>query len=278
MTLAGAVQIETGPQPPRARGAVRLSVKPRDGGQGLDDLRMSGSLKLVFPRPTGAAFDAVLVNTAGGVTGGDRFGTEARAQAGTRLALTTQAAERAYRAAGAEPGRISTRLAVDAGALLAWLPQETILYDGANLDRRLVADLAGDARLLLVEPVIFGRALMGEELRNTRFCDRVEIRRDGALAWLDATRLDGDIAARLDRPGVAGGARAAALIVYAGPDAAPMRDRLRALLPETAGASLVGDGLLVARVVAADGYVLRQTLVPALKLLNDTEIPRPWML
>lgn len=278
MTLAGAVETVEATAPPRARGAVRLSVKARDGRTVLDGLRVAGSLKLAFPRPVGTGFDAVLVNTAGGVTGGDRFTTEVAARAGTALTLTTQAAERAYRAQGPAPGRVSTRLAVADGARLAWLPQETILFDGADFARSLVAELEPGARLLLVEPVVFGRTLMGEELRRARFSDRVEIRRGGATLWFDATRLAGDVAATLDRPAVAAGARAAALVVYTAPDAEPMRDRLRALLPVTGGASLVAPELLVARIVAKDGYALRQTLVPALKLLNENAIPRPWML
>ncbi|MCB1337390.1 MAG: urease accessory protein UreD [Maritimibacter sp.] len=278
MTLAGAVETTEASAPPRARGAVRLSVKPLGRQTALDGLRVSGSLKLVFPRPVGDGLDAVLVNTAGGVTGGDRFTAELRAETGTALTLTTQAAERAYRALGDDPGRIATKIAIEPDARLAWLPQETILFDGANLARSLVADLAGTARFLLVEPVLFGRRLMGEELRRARFTDRVEIRRDGRTLWLDATRLAGDIAATLDRPAIAAGGRAAALVVYAAPDAEPMRDRLRALLPATAGASLAAPDLLVARFVAADGYALRETLVPAIKLLNRNEIPRPWML
>lgn len=263
---------------PRARGQVRLTLKPGPAGGAIDALRMSGSLKLVFPRPTGRAFDAVLVNTAGGVTGGDRFVTEAGAQAGTHLAITTQAAERAYRASGDTPGRISTHLSLGPGAHLAWLPQETILFEGAHLVRRLHVDMAADARFLMVEPVVFGRAAMGEELRDARFHDRVEINRAGAPLWLDAVRLEGDLAAQMDRAVFGKGARAMASLVYAGPDAEAFLDRLRALLPDTAGASLVRDGLLAARLLAPDSYTLRQSLVPALKLLNHDEIPRPWML
>lgn len=263
---------------PRARGHVRLTLKPGPAGGAIDALRVSGSLKLVFPRPSGTAFDAVLVNTAGGVTGGDRFCAEAEAGPGTSLAITTQAAERAYRATGDEPGRMSTQLTVAAGARLAWLPQETILFEGAHLARRLQVDMAGDARFLMVEPVIFGRAAMGEELRAAGFHDRVEIRRAGELVWLDAVRLEGDLAAQMDRAALGKGARAMASLIYAGPDAAALLKRLRALLPETAGASLVREGLLAARFLAPDSYILRQSLVPALKLLNHDEIPRPWML
>lgn len=263
---------------PRAVGAVRLSTKPGPRGTVLDGLRVSGSLKLLFPRPSGLGLDAVLVNTAGGVTGGDRVTTEAHVGGGTTLTLTTQAAERAYRARDAVPGRVSTEITVEADANAAWLPQETILFDGAYLARRLTVALAETSRFLMVEPLVFGRAAMGEELRAARFRDRIEITRSGAPLYTDAIRLTGDIAATLDRPAIANGARAMASLVYAAPDAAAMVDRLRALLPEAAGASLIRDGLLAARLLAPDAWTLRQSLVPAIKLLNSNEIPRPWML
>ena len=263
---------------PRAIGAVRLAAKRGATADALSALRMSGSLKVLFPRPQGRALEAVLINTAGGVTGGDRFSTEAEAGEGAALSLTTQAAERAYRAGGATPARLATRLVAGPGARLAWLPQETILFQGANLVRTLSVDLAPDARFVMVEPVIYGRTAMGEELTGARFHDRVEIRRAGAPLWLDALRLEGDIAARLDRPALGRGARAMASLVYVGADAEAWLDRLRALLPVTAGASLVRPGVLAARLLAADGYSLRQSLVPALKLLNDNTIPKPWML
>ncbi len=263
---------------PRAQGAARLSAKRVDGASRIDALAMSGSLKLLFPRPAGPALEAVMVNTAGGITGGDQFTCDGEAGAGAALSLTTQAAERVYRAAGANPGRLSTKLSVQAGASLAWLPQETILFDGAHLKRRLSVDLAEDARFLMVEPLVFGRAAMGESLHAARFDDRVEIRRAGQPIWLDAVQLDGDIAAQMGRKALGDGARAMASLVYIAPDAEALRDPLRALLPETAGASLIGENMLVARLLAPDSYDLRRALVPAIKLLNSNEIPKPWML
>ncbi len=263
---------------PRALGAVRVSAKCVGTASRIDALSMSGSFKLLFPRPAGTALDAVLINTAGGITGGDQFTCEAEAGAGAELSLTTQAAERVYRAAGATPGRLSTKLSAQAGASLAWLPQETILFEGAHLKRRLSVDLAKDARFLMVEPLVFGRAAMGESLHAARFDDRVEIRRAGQPIWLDAVQLDGDIAAQMGRKALGDGARAMASLVYIAPDAEALREPLRALLPETAGASLIGEDMLVARLLAPDSYDLRRALVPAIKLLNSNEIPKPWML
>jgi urease accessory protein len=264
--------------PPRARGALRLSVRPAGGRSALATLHQAGSLKAVFPRPAGAALQAVLVNTAGGVTGGDSFTVAAEARPGSRLTLTTQAAERGYRAVAGQTGRIRARLRVGAGAHLLWLPQETILFDGCAIDRALSADLDAGGRLTLVEPVLFGRAAMGETLRGAAFTDRIAVCRDGAPLFIDRTVLAGDIAGQLGRPAVAAGAGAMALIVHVAPDAPALLAGLRKRLPETAGASLIGDDLLVARLLATDGFVLRQSLVPALMALTGTDLPRPWSL
>lgn len=279
MTASLAVPLTRAKQP-RARGQVRLSSKAMARGSAtasvLDDLRQQGSLKALFPRSRGNALDAVLLNTGGGVTGGDRFDIAATAGADTHLVLTTQAAERAYRAQPDETGRIRNRLTVQPGARLDWLPQETILFDGAAIDRRLAVDLHGDARLLLVEPLVFGRHAMGETLRHGRLADRIDIRRDGALLFADRTALQGDITAHLARPAVADGAGAMATVLYAAPDAERVLAVARETLPPEGGVSLIREGLLFARLLARDGFTLRQHLLPLIACLSTTPLPRTW--
>lgn len=262
---------------PRARGSVRVSAKRRGDLSVIDQLAMSGSTKVLFPRGE-RGLDAMLINTAGGVTGGDAFETFAEAGHGAELTLTTQAAERAYAARGAMPGRIETRLSVGGDARLNWLPQETILFERSNLVRRLQVELTASARFFMVEPLILGRVAMGETLRDVRFHDRVEITRDGVPIYHDAVRLSGDVNTKLSSAATMGGARAMAALVFAAPEAEAYLDRLRAFLPETAGASLLAPDLLVSRIVAPDSFALRRVLVPAIRLLNHDEIPRPWML
>jgi len=176
------------PPQPRAIGVGRVTTKLRDGRTVLDLLHQQGSLRVLFPRTHGTALDAVMLNTGGGITGGDRFQMNASAGAGCHLVLTTQAAERAYRAQPGEIGRVETELHVGAGARLDWLPQETLLFEGSALSRQLRIELAPDARLLMVEPVIFGRAEMGEVLHDLLFRDRVDIVRDGKPKFADRTR------------------------------------------------------------------------------------------
>jgi urease accessory protein len=265
-------------QPPRARGEVHLTLRDTPRGTELQTLRQAGSLRALFPRGAARSRQVVLTNTSGGVTGGDAFRTRIEAGAKARVTVTTQAAERAYRAQPGQTGRIETRLSVGPGARIDWLPQETILFECSALQRRLSVDLAEDASALIVESLIFGRTAMGETLRSASLDDRIELTRNGAPLWLDRIRLMGDLDAELARPAVANGGRAVATLVLADPTAEARLDALRALLPETAGASLIRPGLLAARLVAEDGFALRQSLVPALNLLHDDTIPRPWML
>ncbi|WP_240620987.1 urease accessory protein UreD [Pseudooceanicola lipolyticus] len=244
----------------------------------LSGLYQSGASKILLPRTSESALTAVLLNTAGGVTGGDRFTLSARAEAGSHLTLTTQAAERIYRAQPGEVGKVTTQLVAEPGASLHWLPQETILFDNCALRRRLQAELAPDASLLLVEPVVFGRMAMGEAVTHGLFRDRIEIRRDGQLVFADATRMEGAISEQLDLPAVAAGHRAMASLVYVGADAERHLDPLRQILPECGGASLIRPGVLFARLLAPDSYLLRRSLIPMIDAIRRAPLPKTWTL
>jgi len=262
---------------PRALGDAALRVKTRAGETCIDRLRHSGALKLLFPQRT-QPLQAVIVNTAGGITGGDRFQITATAGPEAQLTLTTQAAERAYRAQPGETGMLETHLVAEEHSQFAWLPQETILFDGAGLRRSLRVDLAPNARFLMVEPLIFGRQAMGEEIRDLRFDDAIDIRRSGDRLYCDGMRWHGDVAAQLDRPAIAAGARAMASLLYAAPDAEAHLDPLRETLSPIGGASLLAPDILVARCLAADGFALRRGLLPALDRLTRNQLPKSWRL
>ncbi len=262
---------------PRAIGKAIVSSKAGPFGSTLDRLRQSGALKLLFPK-TADAFQAIVVNTAGGITGGDDFHLHATAGAGAHLTLTSQAAERAYRAQAGQIGHVDNRLHVEDGGSLFWLPQETILYNEAALHRRLVVDLAGNARFLMVEPVLFGRRAMGEDVTTLQFRDRVEIRREGMPLYHDGVTLEGSVGQVLDRPATGNGARAMASLVYVDPSAAGRLATVRAHLGAVGGASLLQTDVLVARILAEDGFALRRALLPVLDLLTDNTLPQSWRL
>lgn len=275
--IATAIAPDPAEAPPRSQGALTLTVKRAGQGTGLDRFRTSGAMKALFPRPRAGGIEAILINTSGGLTGGDRIEVEAQAGAGSSLTLTTQAAERAYRAAAGE-ARVTTRLAAENGAELMWLPQELILFEGSALNRSLDVELALDARFLMAEAVVFGRAAMGEQLRSIRLRDRVQITRGGVPAYRDGVDLSGDALLHMTRRATGAGAGAMASLVYAAPDAEAQLGALRRHLPATGGASLLGPDLLVARILAADSFALRQALVPALDRLSRNRLPASWRL
>src|SRR5262249_38054607 len=148
-------------------------------------VREEGSLRVRCPGPPADELEAVIVNTAGGIAGGDRFALEGTVEQGARLTGTTAAAEKGYRTV--EPAdNLAVRLEVGAGGALTWLPQETILFDRARLERAIEIDLKGDARLILAEAVVFGRTGMGEAVDDAFLFDRWRLRRDGALLHAEA--------------------------------------------------------------------------------------------
>lgn len=261
---------------PRARGSLDLTTKPRGTRSAIDRLRTSGCVRVLFPRSE-KAVEAIVINTSGGLTGGDSLSFAAVAGAESQLTLTTQAAERVYRAS-ADVARVETRLGAQAGSLLQWLPQELILFEGARLRRRLRVDLAADARLLLAEPVIFGRTAMGERLRDVMFSDRIAVWRDGAPLYLDGLDLGGDLETCMARPALGGGAGAMVSLVYVAPEAEAQLGPLRGMMPVTGGVSLMRDDLLVVRLLASDSLELRRSLLPILDRLSRDTLPTSWRL
>src|SRR6195952_1859837 len=183
----------------RAQGAVKFDVHQIEGVTRRRQLHESGSLRVRFPSPEADGLSAVFVNTAGGVAGGDRFDIEIATGEGSRLAVTTAAAEKVYRAQG-PAAQLNIALKAAADSRLSWLPQETILFDRARVSRKIDIDLAESASLLLCEIVVFGRAAMGEKMLTGSFTDRWRLRRGGRLVFAETVRLAGEIGAKLARP------------------------------------------------------------------------------
>lgn len=263
----------------RAQGELRVSLGLRDGRTVLRDLRQQGCMKARFPRVEGV-HETVTLNTSGGITGGDRLETHLSVSPGAAAIFASQAAERFYRALPASaPAHIRTTLTVAPGARAEWLPQETILFEDCAADRVLSIDLAGDASVLGLETLVFGRTAMGETIRHARLRDTIRIRRDGRLILHDAIRLDGD-AAVLDTKAGANANRAMATLFHVAPNAPARLDALRAACenaPAEMGVS-AWNGMLIARILAPDAARLRATVTLALNLLRDGRpLPRVWM-
>ncbi|MCY6379148.1 urease accessory protein UreD [Hoeflea prorocentri] len=255
----------------RVKGAARISVAHIEGKSRLGRLYQQGAAKIRLPKThNGPALDAVLINISGGVTGGDRLDWSIDIGKNARAVMTTQACEKVYRAAS-DTARITVGMKIGGGAALSWLPQETILFDRSALSRELNVELAKDAALLLVEPVIFGRRAMNEVVHQASFLDRWRIYRGGQVLHAEDTRLQGDVLDVLRRPATMAGASAIATVLLVHPNAADMIEPVRAMLGKNAGASAIRNSAgerLVVRMIAESGLDLRRQLVPVIDWCN----------
>lgn len=265
----------------RVSAVGRLVVRRSAGRSRLARLYQEGAAKIRMPAVGDDPLEAVLINTAGGLTGGDRLAWQVEVADGAAASVTTQACEKVYRSAAGH-AEIACTLGVGRDACLSWLPQETIVYREAALSRRFEVDLAPGARLLMVEATVFGRLAMGESVDRGMFRDRWRVRREGRLIHAEEFAIGPDIAATLARSAATGGATAMATVLLVDDDPGRHLDAVRAILGERGGASTwsVGkNGKLLARLVEEDGYCLRRRLVPLLDLLNGKAgLPKTWSL
>lgn len=277
--------IETGAAPARpaavpaflrSKGEVRASFVRAGTATAISRLYETGGLRLKFPS-AGAVCEGVIVNTAGGMTGGDEARFACELGRGARAVLATQSAEKIYRAEEA-PVRISVQLHLEPKASLAWVPQETILFDSSGLARSLEADMEEDATLTVLEIAVFGRTARGERVTRGSFHDRWRIRRGGRLLFAEDIRLQGDIASTLDVVAVGSGASAIATLLHVAPKAEARVKSVRAALARArseCGAS-AWDGMLVARFAARDALNVRTDAAAALRRLLKADLPRIW--
>lgn len=263
----------------RVEAEARLVARLRDGCTRLAVLRQEGAAKIRLPTVAADPLEAVLVNTAGGLTGGDRVTWTVEAEAGAHVGVTTQACERIYRSDGAD-ARVTTRIRVGRGATVAWLPQETILFDQAALSRSLEADIEDGGTLIALEALLFGRRAMGEAVTSGRMHDRWRVRCGGRLVHAEDMRFGPDIASQLAARASTGGAVALATVLMVAPAVEGMVDAARRAVADAGGVScwqVGGTGKLLARIVAADGYALRPVLARLLTVLRgEAALPRIW--
>jgi urease accessory protein len=261
----------------RAHGHVSLAVATTPRGTRPTATREDGSLRVRFPNACAGAPEAVLVNTAGGITGGDRFAVDLALDAGAQLTVTTAAAEKIYRSLGPD-ACVDVSATLPDGAELTWLPQETILFDRARLARTITIALAPSAKLILAEMIVFGRSAMGETVHEGRFTDRWRIRLDGRLIFAENFCLDGPVTDRLNQTAVAGGCAALGTVLMApGDDTAVAA--VRAVSRQFRGDVGISawNGIALARLAAPDGAALRHDLVVLLSALGRRALPRIWL-
>ena len=258
----------------RARGSVSFDLQQVEGITRRRHLHESGSLRVRFPSPEAEGLSAVFVNTAGGVAGDDHFQIEVTAGQGSRIALTTAAAEKVYRAEG-PAAELEIKLKAATGSHLSWLPQETILFDGARLSRRIDVDLAESASLLLAEIVVFGRTAMGERMLRGELVDCWRLRCGDRLVFAETVRLDGNIGEKLGKTAVANGGVAVGTALMVPGDEA-LLERVRELSFGGEVGISAWNGFAMARFCAQDAAKLRADMIAVLQATGSA-LPRLWL-
>jgi urease accessory protein len=246
----------------RADGCGRIVLRGSENGTCIEDIFERSPIRIMFPRTGDCGVEeAVIINTGGGVAGGDRHECSVSALPGTSIAVTSQAAEKVYRALN-EPARVTTRLKALESARLAWLPQETIVFNGARLQRTTEIELFSGARLLALEWLVLGRAAHGEVVVGGSITDSWRVKKDGRLIWADSFRITDEIFPHLKRKALLSNCNAIATLICFGPYLDKRFDFLREIIPSlgcNCAATLV-SGLIVVRFAAKESSDLKLVL------------------
>jgi urease accessory protein len=262
----------------RAEGSCRIVVGASEKGTRIVDVYQKSPIRVLFPRTAGTQVqEAVLVNTSGGIAGGDRLESRVAAMDNASIAVTTQAAEKVYRAIN-ESAHIMTTLRACDAAKLAWLPQETIVFNRARVCRRTQIDVSSGSELLALEWLALGRTAHGEKISAGEIIDSWRVRKDGRLVWADSFRATDEVFSHLSRKALLSDCAALATLLYFGPDLEKRLQFIRDLASslECQCAATLVAGLMVVRFAARASCDLRSALRNLLEQLGNQLAPGPF--
>ncbi|WP_019499799.1 urease accessory protein UreD [Pseudanabaena sp. PCC 6802] len=173
-------------------GKLELDFANRDGATHVKHSYSQAPWKLQRPfYPEGDRIcHSVLLHTAGGMVGGDRLSAEINLAENTHALITTAAAAKIYRSNGLIAQQ-STRIQIAAGAYLEWLPQDSIIFDGAIYNQHLHVELAPQATWCGWEVCRYGRTARGESFLSGQVRSHTEVWQQGRPLWIDRQRLSG---------------------------------------------------------------------------------------
>jgi urease accessory protein len=269
----------------RARGAARVVLHGTPTGTRIVDMYQQFPTRVMLPEiGDGAVKEAVIINSSGGIAGGDRLDIEVIALDGASVAVTSQAAEKIYRALD-RPARIATRLEAHKTAKLAWLPQETIVFNRARIRRQTEIDLCSGAELIALEWLVFGRTAHGEKIVSGHIADTWRVRRDGRLIWADGFYVSDEGFAQLHRKALLSNHQAIGTLIYFGPALEARLGFLRdiALSLECLCAATSVGALIIVRLAAVAGIALKRGLRSLLEKFGQElgpgpfQVPRMWL-
>ena len=268
----------------RADGCGRIVLSGSENGTRIEDVFERSPIRVMFPRSGHCVMEeAVFINTAGGIAGGDRLECTVAALPGASIAVTSQAAEKVYRALN-EPAHLTTRLTARESSRLAWLPQETIIFNWARLHRITEIELFSGSELLALEWLVLGRAAHGEIVVGGSISDSWRVKKDGRLIWADSFRVTDETFVQLNRKALLSNCKAIATLIYFGPNLEGQLEFWRNILRSLTckGEVTLVAGLIVARFAAEQSSDLKLALRSFLQQFGSAfssgpfRVPKMW--
>jgi urease accessory protein len=276
--------ILTEPELQRATGAGHVALRGFENGNRIVELFQSNPVRIMFPLGTsGSIEEAVFVNTGGGIAGGDQLEYAVTALDDASIAVTSQTAEKVYRALNV-PARIRTKLKICATAKLGWLPQETILFDRSRIHRQMEIELTSGSEILALEWLVLGRAAHGEKVTEGQIVDSWRVKKDDRLIWADTFRAQEETFTRLHQRALLSNLRAFGTLVYFGPDLDTRLEFVRDVASslQCSCAATIVNGLMIVRIGAAMALDLKLSLcsfLPQFARQTSTgafSVPKMW--
>jgi urease accessory protein len=224
------------PGAPGWRAKLDLAFEVRAPGTVLIRNRHEGPLlvqKPLYPEGRGTCHVALL-HPPGGVAGGDRLRIDVALHERSRVLMTTPGATKWYRSAG-PVAQQNIRIVVAEGAMLEWLPRESILFNGSNTSTSLDVTLAPNAGYVGWEITGFGRRASGERWASGRLKMTSGIQRAGRLLWSETADVDASGGFTTSSVGLAGFTVSGTLVVAGYDIGTELLGACRAVRPAAAG-------------------------------------------
>lgn len=261
----------------RSKGRVELGFSCQAHSNGLEHLYQAGCLKALIPKNYSEVPDVILINTAGGITGGDELKIQAHIGERVNVCLTTQTAERVYKTCQGI-GKIEVELDLKNSSKLDWIPQETILFDKSAIKRSIKVNMLEHSHLFMVESIILGRQAMNECVTSNLFIDRWEILRNSKPIYIESLKLSN--ANELSGLATLGKNKALATILYIAPDSEERLGQMRRLIVDSDvfGAATAWGGKMVVRLISECPRLLRLALIYIITEFRGRSLPRVWLM
>jgi urease accessory protein len=230
--------------------------------------------KALYPEGE-AVCQAILLHPPSGIAGGDQLQISVTAAAGAHAQITTPGAGKWYRSGGQNAAQ-RVKLTVEEGATLEWLPQETIVFDGARARMETCVSLATDSRYIGWDILCLGRAASGERFEHGKFDLFCRVDRNSCPIWIERGSFSGNDA-MLTSPAGWAGASVSGTLLAAFPHMPELLAACRAIAPaDAASHSLTAlPGLLVARYLGNSSEAARHWFAALWAIIRPVCCGRP---